>query len=171
MNNEKQPVDPCCDLFAWLGCMRSVGGAQHPQCTGPGDGSQQGQAVVHHQLQGRREGASQLPPGQPLILLPVLPIRDILLRIRIRGPMAPDPYPAIFVLDLQDDTKIIYFYQSFSAYCFLKVHLHHFSKTKSPDFSVYVQNPRIFYKIMKIYTFTVYTKSKVDTQKNIKFES
>ena len=107
-----------------------VGGAQHPQCTGPGDGSQQGQAVVHHQLQRRREGASQLPPGQ--LLLPVLRIHDILGWIRIR----------IWIRRSMPLTNgsgcgsgSCYFRQwrqrSFFAYYFLKVHLHHFSKIKS----------------------------------------
>jgi hypothetical protein len=43
-----------------------------------------------------------------------------------------DPDPAIFVIDLQDaNKKLIYFLKSFSAYYFLKLHLHHFSKIKS----------------------------------------
>jgi hypothetical protein len=37
----------------------------------------------------------------------------------------------IFVIDLQDANKKLIFLQSFSAYYFLKVHLHHFSKIKS----------------------------------------
>jgi hypothetical protein len=37
-----------------------------------------------------------------------------------------DPDPAIFVINLQDANKKL-----FSAYYFLKVHLHHFSKIKS----------------------------------------
>jgi hypothetical protein len=43
--------------------------------------------------------------------------------------MDPDtaPDPAIFVTDLQDANKK----QFFSAYYFFKVHLHHFSETKS----------------------------------------
>jgi hypothetical protein len=41
-----------------------------------------------------------------------------------------NPDPDIFVTDLQDADKN-YFCQSFSAYYFLKVHLHHFSKIKS----------------------------------------
>jgi hypothetical protein len=36
----------------------------------------------------------------------------------------PDPYPALFVTDLQDASN-------FYAYFFLKVHLHHSSKIKS----------------------------------------
>jgi hypothetical protein len=41
--------------------------------------------------------------------------------------MDPDPDPAIFVIDLQDANKKYLF-----AYYFLMVHLHHFSKIKSP---------------------------------------
>jgi hypothetical protein len=43
--------------------------------------------------------------------------------------MDPDPVsdPAIFVTDLQDANKK----NSFSSYYFVKVHLYHFSKTKS----------------------------------------
>jgi len=37
--------------------------------------------------------------------------------------------PAIFVIVLQDANKKLIF---FSAYYFLKVHLHHFSKIKIP---------------------------------------
>ncbi len=44
----------------------------------------------------------------------------------------PDPDPAIFVIDLQDANKKLIFKKSFFAYYFLKVHLHHFSKIKSP---------------------------------------
>jgi hypothetical protein len=39
-----------------------------------------------------------------------------------------DPDPAIFVSNLQDVNKK---YQSFFAYYFLKIHLHHFSKINS----------------------------------------
>jgi hypothetical protein len=42
-----------------------------------------------------------------------------------------NPDPAIFVIDLQDANKKTNFFKSFSAYYFLKVHLHHFSKTKN----------------------------------------
>jgi hypothetical protein len=42
-----------------------------------------------------------------------------------------DPDTAIFVLDLQDANKKLFFSPSFSAYSFLKVHLHHFSMIKS----------------------------------------
>ncbi len=59
-------------------------------------------------------------------------MRDILLRIRIRGDtylwlMDRDPDPAIFVSDLHDGNKKFQFF----SYYFLKVHLHHFSKQKS----------------------------------------
>jgi hypothetical protein len=43
-----------------------------------------------------------------------------------------DPDPAIFVIDLQDANKKRIFFKRFAAYYFLKVHLHHFSKIKSP---------------------------------------
>jgi hypothetical protein len=42
-----------------------------------------------------------------------------------------DPDPAIFVIDLQDAGKKQIFYTVFSAYYFLKLHLHNFSKIKS----------------------------------------
>jgi hypothetical protein len=45
--------------------------------------------------------------------------------------MDPDPDPAIFVIDLQDASKKLIFQHNFSAYYFLKVHLHQFSKIKS----------------------------------------
>jgi hypothetical protein len=45
--------------------------------------------------------------------------------------MDPDPDPAIFVIDLQDASKKQIFNTIISAYYFLKVHLHHFSKIKS----------------------------------------
>jgi hypothetical protein len=41
-----------------------------------------------------------------------------------------DPYPAIFVIDLQDANKKLVFKKKFSAYYFLKVNLHNFSKIK-----------------------------------------
>ncbi len=50
---------------------------------------------------------------------------DYWIRIRIL-----DPDPAI-VIDLQDATKKLIFNTNFSAYFFLKVHLHNFSKIKS----------------------------------------
>jgi hypothetical protein len=42
-----------------------------------------------------------------------------------------DPEPAVFVIDLQDANKKVFFNEIFSAYFFLKVHLHHFSTIKS----------------------------------------
>ncbi len=45
--------------------------------------------------------------------------------------MDPDPDPAIFGIDLQDASKKLIFYTNSSAYYFLKLHLHHFSKIKS----------------------------------------
>ncbi len=42
-----------------------------------------------------------------------------------------DPDPAIFITDLQDVKKKLIL--SFSAYDFLKAHVHHFSKIKSPQ--------------------------------------
>ncbi len=41
----------------------------------------------------------------------------------------PDPDPAMFVIDLKDANKNLIFFSS--AYYFLKVHLHYFSKIKS----------------------------------------
>ncbi len=41
-----------------------------------------------------------------------------------------DPDPAIFVIDLQDANKKLIFYFIFSAYYFLKVHLHPFQRYK-----------------------------------------
>jgi hypothetical protein len=41
-----------------------------------------------------------------------------------------DPDPAIFVINFQDANKKL-IKKCFSAYYFLKVHLHHFSKIKS----------------------------------------
>jgi hypothetical protein len=42
-----------------------------------------------------------------------------------------DPYPAIFVIDLQDAGKKLILNTIFSAYYFLKLHIHHISKIKS----------------------------------------
>jgi hypothetical protein len=42
-----------------------------------------------------------------------------------------DPDPAVFIIYLQDANKKLIFEKSFSAYYFLKGHLHHFSKKKS----------------------------------------
>jgi hypothetical protein len=44
--------------------------------------------------------------------------------------MDPDPDPSIFIIDLQDANKKTN-KKRFSAYYFLKVLLHHFSKVKS----------------------------------------
>jgi hypothetical protein len=44
--------------------------------------------------------------------------------------MDPDPDPDIFVIDLEDVSKKLIFKHNFSAYYFLKLHLHHFSKIK-----------------------------------------
>ncbi len=46
--------------------------------------------------------------------------------------MDADPDPDIFVSDLHDVTKKLFFFSPrFFAYYFLKVHLHNFSKIKS----------------------------------------
>jgi hypothetical protein len=45
--------------------------------------------------------------------------------------MDPGPDPAIFVIDLQDASKKLIFNTIFSAYYFLKPHLHHFLEIKS----------------------------------------
>jgi hypothetical protein len=47
----------------------------------------------------------------------------------------PAPDPAFFVIDLQlqDANKKSYFVKFFPAYYFLKGHLQHFSKIKSPE--------------------------------------
>jgi hypothetical protein len=42
-----------------------------------------------------------------------------------------DRDPAILIIDRQDANKKLIFKKSFSAYHFLKVHSHHFSKIKS----------------------------------------
>jgi hypothetical protein len=42
-----------------------------------------------------------------------------------------DPDPAIFVIDLHHASQKLIFNTIFSAYYFLKVHLHNFSKKKS----------------------------------------
>jgi len=49
--------------------------------------------------------------------------------------MDPDPDPAIFVNALQDSIKKLIFNTNFSAYYFLKVHLHHFAKIKKSKIS------------------------------------
>jgi hypothetical protein len=58
----------------------------------------------------------------------------IRIQIRIRGSMPltnGSGSGSIFVIDLQDASKILIFNTIFSAYYFLKVNLHHFSKIKS----------------------------------------
>jgi hypothetical protein len=42
-----------------------------------------------------------------------------------------DPDPAVFVIDVQDANKKLILKKNFSAYYFLKVNSHHFSKIKS----------------------------------------
>jgi hypothetical protein len=56
-----------------------------------------------------------------------------------------DADPAIFVIDLQDASKKIIFQHNFSAYYFLKVHLHHFSKIKSQKESQNSRHQRFSY--------------------------
>jgi hypothetical protein len=60
-----------------------------------------------------------------------------------------DSYPdlAIFFIDLQDANKIN-LKKSFSAYYFLKVHLHHFSKIKSPKEITKQQELKVFLTII-----------------------
>jgi hypothetical protein len=55
-----------------------------------------------------------------------------------------DPDPAIFVIDLQDASKKKCFNTIFSAYYFLKLHLHHFSKIKSQNESQNSRNQGFF---------------------------
>ncbi len=57
--------------------------------------------------------------------------------------MAPDPDPTIFVIDLQNTTKTT-IKNSFSAYYFLKVHLHNFSKIKNSKRSHKTVGSRFF---------------------------
>ncbi len=66
----------------------------------------------------------------PFLSKPVLRLHDILVWIRISDPYA-DPDPSIFIIDLQDEQNNKFSYKSFSAYYFLKVLLHHFSKVIS----------------------------------------
>ncbi len=56
-----------------------------------------------------------------------------------------DPDPDIFVIDLQDASKKLIFNTIFSAYYFLKVHLHHFSKIKSQKESQNRRNQGFFF--------------------------
>jgi hypothetical protein len=46
--------------------------------------------------------------------------------------MDPDQDPAISVIVLQDANKKLILKKGFPAYYFLKIHLHNFSKIKSP---------------------------------------
>jgi hypothetical protein len=59
-------------------------------------------------------------------------IHDILVRIRGSMPLTngSGSDPATFVIDLQDANKTLICKKIFSAYYFLKVHLHHFSKIR-----------------------------------------
>jgi hypothetical protein len=61
----------------------------------------------------------------------VFRIHDILVWIRIRGFMPLNPDPDIFVIVLQDANKKLIKKKCFSAYYFLRVLLHNFSKVKS----------------------------------------
>ncbi len=56
-----------------------------------------------------------------------------------------DPDPAIFVIDLQHASKKLIFNTIFSAYYFLKVHLHHFSKIKIQKESQNIRNQGFSY--------------------------
>ena len=56
-----------------------------------------------------------------------------------------DPDPAIFVIDLQHASKKLIFNIIFSAYYFLKEHLHHFSKIKSQKESQNIRNQGFYY--------------------------
>jgi hypothetical protein len=58
--------------------------------------------------------------------------------------MDPDSDHAIFVIDIQDATKIKLYFLKKSAYFFLKVHLHHFSKIKSQKEVTKQQESRFF---------------------------
>ncbi len=55
-----------------------------------------------------------------------------------------DPNPAIFVIDLQEPNKKLYFLKSLSAYYFLKVHLHNFSNIKSQKEVTKQKESRVF---------------------------
>jgi hypothetical protein len=71
--------------------------------------------------------------SQHIIFMSVFRIHDIWIRIRGSMPltiMDPDADPAIFLTDLQDANKKLIL-KSFSAYYFLNVHLHRFSRIKS----------------------------------------
>jgi hypothetical protein len=58
--------------------------------------------------------------------------------------MDPDPDPAIFFSDVEDANKKLYFLKSLSAYYFLKVHLHKFSKIKSQKEVTKQKESRVF---------------------------
>jgi hypothetical protein len=78
----------------------------------------------------------------------VLQIRDILVRIRVRGSVpltnGSRSESCYFVSDLQDAKKILFAFLSFFPYSFLKVHLHHFPKIKSHKKSQNSRNQGIF---------------------------
>jgi hypothetical protein len=57
----------------------------------------------------------------------------------------PDSDPAIFVTDLQDANKKVFFYKSFSAYYFLKGHILNFSNIKVKKKSQSSKNQGFFY--------------------------
>jgi hypothetical protein len=59
--------------------------------------------------------------------------------------MDTDPDPAIFVTNPQDASKKLIFNSIFSANYFLKLHLHHFSKIKSQNESIYSRNQGFSY--------------------------
>ena len=61
-----------------------------------------------------------------------------------------DPDPAIFVIYLQDANKKLIFNTIFSAYYFLKVHLHNFSKIKSQKESQNSKNQGFSYYFFMI---------------------
>ncbi len=56
-----------------------------------------------------------------------------------------DPDPPIFVIDLQEANKKTNLKKSFSAYYFLTVHLHHFSKIKSQKVVTHSRNQEFSY--------------------------
>jgi hypothetical protein len=64
----------------------------------------------------------------------------------------PDPYPSIFVIDLQDVNEKLIFVQTISPYYpyFLKVHLRHFSKIKSQKESQNSRNQGFSYNFYMI---------------------
>ncbi len=58
-----------------------------------------------------------------------------------------DPDPVIFVIHLQDANHKLFFFK-FSAYYFMKVHLHHFSKIKSQKEVIKQWDSRFFLLFM-----------------------